>query len=136
MFLFASPLVETTQNAAADAAGRLRDVERVWRMSRAVLDFDLSATGRRRPSIPLAAVGSFPGIRANLTPAAAPAAPSFPIQQVEQIGNGEGMPFDLPMDEGETFGITIRTRPDAAVAISADLLIQLSIYGWYYMSAG
>lgn len=133
-FIYITPLVEATMAAAVDASGRVRDVEKVWRTSRMVLDFDLSATGRRRPSIPLSAVGSVPGVRANIS--AGTAAAQNPIQQVEQIGNGEGYPFDLPLDEGETFGITLRARPDAATPIVADMPIQIAIYGWYYMGAG
>jgi hypothetical protein len=134
LYLFATPLVETSMAAGVTAAGRVSDVEKVWRTSRAVIDFDLSATGRRRPPVPLASVGSLPGVRASIAPGTAAA--QNPLQQLEQIGNGEGMPFDLPLDEGETFGLTIRLRPDVATPITADMPIQISVYGWYYMSAG
>jgi hypothetical protein len=131
--LFVTPQTETSMSGAVDAAGRIRDIDRVLNTARGVLDFDVSATGRRRPPIPLRSIPSLPGVRGVIIPGTAAA--QNPIQSYSQTGSGEGYPFDLPIDEGETFTLTLRFGP-AAVAISADLLLQIGIYGWYYQQAG
>lgn len=129
--LFCTPLTEPVISGAADAAGRVRDWDRITKIGRAVLDFDIATTGRRRMPIPLTALPSLNGPRATIV-----GAPAFPVQHVGQIGNGEGYPFDLPLGGGEAFTLTLRMRPDVAQAISADLPIQFALYGWMYQPAG
>lgn len=135
LLLYMTPQTETA--ISADAGGRVRDVDRIVNTARGILEFSLTATGRRRPGIPLRALPSLPGQRSAIViaPSNVAAEPTKIVQSVQQIGSGDGYPFDLPLNGGEAFALTARFGP-AAVAISADLQIQFSIYGWQYQPAG
>lgn len=129
--LFATPLVETTMSAAVDSAGRLRDVERVWRVAQGFVSLNIEATGRTRPRFPLSAVGSVPGIHGDVSPGTAAA--QNPLQHLDQIGDGQGYPFNLQIDGGEAVSLAVQFRGDAATPIAADLPIQFALYGWLYV---
>jgi len=98
------------------------------------VDFDISSTGRRRPPLPLLAIPSLPGARSVIVPGTTAA--QNPIQSIQQVGAGDGYPFDLPLGGGEGFALSLRFRADQAVALSAALTIQFAVYGWYYQPAG
>lgn len=134
LYLFVTPLVVSAATVPANASGIVQDVETVWRTARTQVEFTMASTGRQRPNISLAAIPSLPGVHAFGI--AGTVAAQVGIQQFAQIGAGDGYPFDLPLDEGETFGITLRTRAGGADPISAAMLIRISVYGWYYMQAG
>lgn len=133
--IFLSPQSEPSISAAMDVAGRLRDMDRILNTARGVLTFANNATNRSRGPIPIRAIGQLGGTRGLIVPGVAAAAPVFPIQQIQNDG-GSGFPFDIVLKWGETFNFTITFRADAAQAISANLDLQLALYGWRYVKVG
>jgi hypothetical protein len=130
--IFISPQTEPSISAAQDTAGRLRDWDRILNTGRATLTFSNSASNRTRGPWPCRAIGQLGGTRGVIVPGVAAAAPVFPIQHVQNDG-GSGFPFDIVLKWGETFTFTMNLA--AAQAISANLNIQLALYGWRYAKA-
>jgi hypothetical protein len=130
--IFLSPQSEPSISAAQDTAGRVRDMDRILNTGRGILTFANSATNRTRGPIPIRAIGQLGGTRGLIT-SGVTAAGSFPIQQVQNDG-GSGYPFDIVLKFGEPFSAVIQWGP-VAQAISADLPLQLALYGWRYVKA-
>lgn len=132
--LFLSPQSEPSISAAQDTAGRLRDWDRILNTGRATLTFNSSASNRSRGPWPARAIGQLGGSRGVIVPGVAAAAPVFPIQHIQNDG-GSGFPFDVVLKWGETFSFALTLQNAAAQAISANLNIQLALYGWRYAKA-
>lgn len=130
--LFLSPQSEPSISAAQDTAGRMRDMDRILNTGRGVLTFNNSATNRSRGPLPIRAIGQLGGTRGLIT-SGVTAAGSFPIHHIQNDG-GSGFPFDIVLKYGETFSATIQFQA-VAQAISADLPLQLALYGWRYVKA-
>lgn len=130
--LFLSPQSEPSISAAQDTAGRLRDMDRILNVGRGILTFTSSATNRSRGGIPIRGIGQLGGTRGIMTPGVT-AAGSFPIHHIQNDGSS-GFPFDIVLKYGEPFSAVIQFQP-VAQAISADLPLQLALYGWRYVKA-
>lgn len=125
--LFLDFATEPTRDDGSDAAGRLRDLDRILNIARGVIVFNAGATQRRRSPIPLRALGGMGGITGI--------AAGENFQQARNAPNG-GFPFDQIIRYGETFSFELNFAP--GVAVSADVPMVLALYGWRYVpvSAG
>lgn len=125
--LFLDFLTEPSRDDGPDAAGRVRDLDRILNVARGTITFVSGATQRRRAPIPLRALGGMGGVLASVA--------GESVQHARNAPNG-GFPFDQIIKHGETFGFEVNFAP--GVAVSADVPLTLAMYGWRYVpvSAG
>lgn len=131
--LFLSPQSAPSVSAAVGVAGRLNDWDTITNLGRGVLTFANNATNRTRGPYPIRSIGQLGGSR-GVVSRGTEAVGAAVLQHIQNDG-GSGLPFDIVLKWGETFSFNI-TFQAAAQAISADLPLQLCLYGWRYVKVG
>jgi hypothetical protein len=130
--LFLSPQTRPSVFVGVTAQGRLDDVDVVYNIGRGVLTFANNATNRTRGPYPIRSIGQLGGSRGVIVAGNTAASPI--VEHVQNDG-GSGLPFDIVLKWGETFTFQI-TWQGAAQAISANMDLQLALYGWRYVKVG
>lgn len=134
--LFFVPLVEVgSLNAATlDGTGVVRDIDRILTTSRGQWSYVQTAINKLRGPFPLDALGAMGGSIADFGGNDAPAAGSNAIYQHARLPLIGGWPLDLIIYETETFPFNLVWGNQ--LAITANTLIQLRLYGWRYIRTG
>jgi len=131
--VFVVPLVEPTISADLTAAGRVRDLERVMVTGRGTLSITPAYSNRPRGPYPLHLIGAVGSTHSRGYGTDAPAAGNSAVVEVAAPSSHGGVPVDFILFGGETLAATMRWGNP--LAISADMPLQLIVWGFRYRKA-
>jgi len=133
LYAFIVPVVENFWNDdVADAAGVVRDLDRILKTNRGFVSYSYSVTNKVRGPFPLDAFGEMGAIMPDFGGTSAPAAGHGSVLQHVRTSAHGGWPLNLIIFENESFPFNLTWG--VATAVNAAMLLRMVLFGWRYVA--